>query len=110
MKAFFCATVEFDARRGVRTKRAHISGIEDFNLDDNLAEQASRYFHKYQPDAGVILTINLTAFSPLELDSSNHTEKLIELWRIERTAGEYYGGMNTNAYINKELAKLGITL
>lgn len=110
MKSFFSAMVQHTEYSSNYNQQSYICGIEDFNFDNNIADQVRSFFHQYHPDAGTISTVNVMALSPLELDSSNHTEKLIELWRIERTAGEYYGGKNTNDYINKELAKLGITL
>ncbi|KFA99454.1 hypothetical protein [Vibrio sp. ER1A] len=109
-KCFFSALVTYEERRTGIWKEAPISGIESFDLSENIADQVTSIFREYEPDATLISKIHIQSFNPVELDSNNHTERLIELWRIERTSGEYYGGLQTKSYVNIQLEKLGIVL
>lgn len=109
MKSFFY-NVSFVAKFGENVQKTTAWGTAKFDTSIPLEYQIRRELDGRGITSLALGSINITAFTPLELDSSNHTEKLIELWRIERTAGEYYGGKNTGVYINEELAKLGIHL
>ena len=109
MRAFFY-NARFVAKCGENVQKTSAWGTAKFDLSIPLDQQVEAEILRRGSYSEIIGPLNVTACTPLELDSSNHTEKLIELWRIERNEGEYYGGMNTDAYINKELAKLGITL
>ena len=109
MKSFFY-NVSFVAKFGENVQKTTAWGTAKFDTSIPLEPQIKRELDDRGTASLIIGPVNVTAFTPLELDNSNHTEKLVELWRIERTAGECYGGMSTNAYIDKELAKLGVTL
>lgn len=72
-------------------------------FDEVLARASSEQFT-------VLDDMTINALNSIELDSSNHTDRVLELFRIYVNNDEYYGGMNTNAYVQKELNKLGLSL
>ena len=110
MKSYFY-NASFAGKNGEDIQKTYAWGTAQFDISIPLEPQvAAEIERRSNYGTKVMGPLNIAALTPLESDSSNHTEKLIELWRIERTAGEYYGGKNTNAYINEELAKLGIKL
>ncbi|WJT09249.1 hypothetical protein [Vibrio harveyi] len=106
-KFFYCA--DYTGRENGIVTSKFIWGIYDFNLNEPLEYQIIRLISN-NTNIEFMGNLKVTAFNPVELDSSNHTDRVMELFRIWVNNREYYGGMNTNAYVNKELAKLGLSL
>lgn len=108
MKKFFYHC-DFTAIEHGNITEKFVWGIAEFNLDMPITEQMISIIQK-NPAFDYMGNLQVTALNPIELDSSNHTDRVLELFRIYVNNREYYGGMNTNAYVQKELNKLGLSL